>query len=119
MADQDIKSTATRSVPSNGGDTAFDLAFKIEESLAHSRTLNDLAMWIAEARGLIDGLRHAMSIDSELARRIKPHSLGLWGPEWGSAEVEGLQHLHMVIAENLREIASVSGLASTRVAQPA
>lgn len=111
MADQNNSSIATGSVPSNGGDreTAFDLAFKIEESLCHARTLNDLAMWVAEARGLIDSIRLRASTDAELERRLT--GLGLNSPEWNDAEVEGLQHLHMVIAENLHDIASMSGLA--------
>ena len=110
MADQDHSSTTTGSVPPNGGGTAFDLAFKIEESLCHARTLNDLAMWIVEARGFIDKLQGAVSRDPELAGRIASLSLGLYSAEWNDAETEGLQHLHMVIGENLHDIASMSGL---------
>jgi len=112
MADQNSTTNSSGSTPSDGGARRppCQLSLEIEESLCHARTLNDLAMWIVEARGFIDALQSAVSRDAELAGRIASLSLGLYSAEWNDAETEGLQHLHMVIGENLHDIASMSGL---------
>ena len=80
----------------------------LEENIARVQDLNALAQWITSARDTLDELRSSANFDSALAERLSANSVAYNSPDWGSFESCALYRLHMIIEENIRQIADAT-----------
>ncbi len=80
----------------------------LEENISRAQDLNRLAQWISEARDLADNLQLSANIDPVLAERLRANDIAFNSPEWGTFESCALHRLHMIIEENIRQIADAT-----------
>ena len=80
----------------------------LEENIARVQDLNGLAQWICSARDTLDELRSSAKFDSVLDERLSANSVAYNSPDWGSFESGALYRLHMIIEENIHQIADAT-----------
>lgn len=90
----------------------FDLVNAIESDLYDAHHLAALASWIEQARQFIERAHFAATNHAEVAQRLRDVEGDgvVFGPEWQTAESEGLQAVSRAIERNLRNVrAEVNG----------
>jgi hypothetical protein len=90
--------------------TRGDLTFKIEDDLAYSIALQDLASWVGLARNYIEDIQSHADSDPKLRALLKQHKFPVNSASWGEQERSGLQYLSMEIGARLLTIRAAAGL---------